>query len=292
MGTHHREPRRGRLGRVTDGGAPRRGAFRDGPAARDSLAATAKHLCAYGAVNAGREYASADVSERTLHEIYLPPFAAAVAAGTAAVMPAFIDVSGAPMTANAKLLQGWLSGVVGFEGVVISDYNAVAELMNHGVAADLVEAAALALNAGVDIDMTSGAYVQCLPEALDRGLVTMAEIDASVRRVLKLKERLGLFDDPYRRGIGAAAGDRAAERRELAREAARRAIVLLSNRAESCRYPPKSDASPLSVLWPRRRARCWGRGLRRAGPRTPCPFSMGSRRPCRNAASITRPALK
>ena len=119
-------------------------------------------------------------------------------------MPAFIDVSGAPMTANAKLLQGWLRGIVGFDGVLISDYNAVAELLNHGVAADLVEAAALALNAGVDIDMTSGAYIQCLPEALERGLVTMATIDASVRRVLKLKERLGLFDDPYRRGSAAA----------------------------------------------------------------------------------------
>jgi beta-glucosidase len=143
-------------------------------AARNSLAATAKHLCAYGAVTAGREYASADVSERMLHEIYLPPFAAAVAAGVAAIMPAFIDIAGAPMTANGKLLQGWLRGVVGFNGVLIGDYNAVAELLNHGVAADLVEAAALALNAGVDIDMTSGAYIQCLPEALKRGLVTMA----------------------------------------------------------------------------------------------------------------------
>ena len=201
-------------------------------AARDSLAATAKHLCAYGAVTAGREYASADVSERTLHEIYLPPFAAAVAAGVAAVMPAFIDVAGAPMTANAKLLQGWLRGVVGFDGVLISDYNSVAELLNHGVAADLVEAAALALNAGVDIDMTSGAYIQCLPEALERALITMAAIDASVRRVLKLKERLGLFDDPYRRGSVPLQAGRAAERRALAREAGRRAIVLLSNRTE------------------------------------------------------------
>ena len=204
-----------------------------------SVAATAKHLCAYGAVTAGREYASADVSERTLHEIYLPPFAAAVAAGTAAIMPAFIDVAGAPMTANAKLLQGWLRGVVGFEGVVISDYNAVAELLNHGVAADLVEAAALALNAGVDIDMTSGAYVQCLPEALERGLVTMAAIDASVRRVLELKERLGLFDDPYRRGSVPLQPGRAAERRELAREAGRRAIVLMTNRAELLPLSPE-----------------------------------------------------
>ena len=169
-------------------------------AAGDRVAATAKHLCAYGAVTAGREYASADVSERTLHEIYLPPFAAAVAARVAAVMPGFIDIAGVPMTSNAKLLQGWLRGVAGFDGVVISDYNAVAELLNHGVAADLVEAAALALNAGVDIDMTSGAYIHGLPEALKRGLVTMAAIDLSVRRVLELKERLGLFDDPYRRG--------------------------------------------------------------------------------------------
>src|ERR1700722_12452597 len=199
-------------------------------AARNSLAATAKHLCAYGAVTAGREYASADVSERMLHEIYLPPFAAAVAAGVAVIMPAFIDIAGAPMTANGKLLQGWLRGVVGFNGVLIGDYNAVAELLNHGVAADLVEAAALALNAGVDIDMTSGAYIQCLPEALKRGLVTMATIDASVRRAVELKERLGLFDDPYRRGSSSSQAARSAERRELAREAGRRAIVLMSNR--------------------------------------------------------------
>ncbi|MGC2783631.1 MAG: glycoside hydrolase family 3 N-terminal domain-containing protein [Roseiarcus sp.] len=208
-------------------------------AARDGVAATAKHLCAYGAVTAGREYASADVSERTLHEVYLPPFAAAVDAGVAAVMPAFIDVAGMAMTANAKLLQDWLRGVVGFEGVLISDYNAVVELLNHGVAADLVEAAALALNAGVDIDMTSGAYVRCLPEALDRGLITMAAIDASVSRVLRLKERLGLFDDPYRRGSVASQPSRAVERRELAREAGRRAIVLMTNRAEILPLSPK-----------------------------------------------------
>jgi beta-glucosidase len=208
-------------------------------AARDSLAATAKHLCAYGAITAGREYASADVSERMLHEIYLPPFAAAVAAGVAAIMPAFIDIAGAPMTANGKLLQGWLRGVVGFNGVLIGDYNAVAELLNHGVAADLVEAAALALNAGVDIDMTSGAYVQCLPEALKRGLVTMAAIDASVRRVVELKERLGLFDDPYRRGSSTSQAARSTERRELAREAGRRGIVLMSNRTGALPLSPE-----------------------------------------------------
>ena len=208
-------------------------------AAGDRVAATAKHLCAYGAVTAGREYASADVSERTLHEIYLPPFAAAVAARVAAVMPGFIDIAGVPMTSNAKLLQGWLREVAGFDGVVISDYNAVAELLNHGVAADLVEAAALALNAGVDIDMTSGAYIHGLPEALKRGFVTMAAIDLSVRRVLELKERLGLFDDPYRRGSTPPQPAQITERRELAREAARRAIVLMTNRAQVLPLSPE-----------------------------------------------------
>jgi len=193
--------------------------------AATSLAATAKHLCAYGAVTAGREYAAVDVAERTLHEVYLPPFAAAVAAGVAALMPALTDVAGIPMTANAALLQGWLRGELGFRGVVISDYNAIAELRNHGVAEDDAHAAALALQAGIDMDMASGAYVRGLPVALKRGLINVTDIDGSVRRVLRLKECLGLFDDPYRRG----ASGQALETRALAREAARRAIVLLTH---------------------------------------------------------------
>jgi beta-glucosidase len=195
--------------------------------AASTVAATAKHLCGYGAVTAGREYASVDLSERTLHEVHLPPFAAAVAAGTSAVMPAFVDIAGIPMTANVPLLQGWLRGRRAFEGVVISDYNAIAELCNHGVAADTAEAAALALTAGIDIDMASDAYVDGLPRALERGLISPAQVDASVMRVLRLKERLGLFADPYR---GGEAGSAAASARELAREVARRAIVLLTHR--------------------------------------------------------------
>jgi beta-glucosidase len=167
-----------------------------------SLAATAKHFCAYGAVLAGREYASVDVSERSLHELYLPPFEAAVKAGVAAIMPAFTSFDGIPMTVHEPLLKDYLRGKLGFDGVIISDYNAVAELLHHGVAADLAEAAALAIRAGVDIDMVSNAYRNHLPEALSRGLVTMDDIDACVRRVLVLKERLGLFDAPYRRGEG------------------------------------------------------------------------------------------
>lgn len=209
------------------------------------LAATAKHLCAYGAVTAGREYASVDVAERTLHEVYLPPFAAAVAAGVVAIMPALTDVAGVPMTANAALLQGWLREELGFEGIVISDYNAVAELRNHGVAQDDAHAAALALRAGIDMDMASGAYLRGMPVALERGLITMTDVDRSVRRVLTLKERLGLFADPYRYG---ASGQGDVERRALAREAGRRAIVLLTHREHV--LPLSPDTHRLALIGP------------------------------------------
>ena len=162
--------------------------------ANDSLAAVAKHYCAYGAVTAGREYASVDISERSLREVYMPPFAAAVNSGVAAVMPAFTDLAGVPMTANKVLLRDWLRGRFGFKGVLVTDYNAIAELLNHGIASDLAEAAALALKAGVDIDMMSDAYRRGLPAALKRGMVSMLEIDQAVRRVLTLKEQLGLFE--------------------------------------------------------------------------------------------------
>jgi beta-glucosidase len=195
-------------------------------------------------VTAGREYASVDVSERTLHEVYLPPFAAAVAAGAAAIMPAFIDVAGVPMTANVPLLQGWLRGRHGFQGVVISDYNAIAELCKHGVAQDTATAAALALKAGVDIDMASDAYLHGLPEALRRGLISTTQLDESVLRVLGLKERLGLFADPFGRGSGANGG----ATRQLAREVARRAIVLLSHRSQVLPIPPRIQQ--LAVIGP------------------------------------------
>jgi beta-glucosidase len=213
--------------------------------ADSSVAATAKHLCGYGAVTAGREYASVDVSERTLHEVHLPPFAAAVAAGAAAIMPAFIDVAGVPMTSNRALLQGWLRGRCAFDGVVISDYNAIAELRNHGIAADTAAAAALALKAGVDIDMASEAYAQGLPEALQRGLISGSQLDDSVLRVLRLKERLGLFDDPYRRG---RIGSELPAARQLAREVARKAIVLLTLRNPV--LPLSAHVSHIALIGP------------------------------------------
>lgn len=192
-----------------------------------SLAATAKHFCAGGAATAGRDYASADVSPRQLREIYQPPFHAAVMAGCAAIMPAFNSVDGLPMTAHVAFLRDYLRGELGFDGVVLSDYTAIQELIEHGVAADSAEAAALALNAGVDMDMVSGVYLEKLPEALARGLVRQEQINAAVRRVLALKERLGLFDDPYRLVALDAATTKAA--RNLARDSARRSITLLTN---------------------------------------------------------------
>lgn len=198
-------------------------------ASSDTLAACAKHFCAYGAVTAGREYAPVDISERTLREVYLPPFAAAVEAGVATIMPAFTDLAGVPMTAHIALLRDCLRGELGFDGVLISDYNAIGELICHGIAADLPEAAALALKSTVDIDMMADAYRRGLPVALERGLVTMDEIDASVRRVLRLKQRLGLFDDPYRRGRSTESSAALVRRRQLARAIGARAIVMLKN---------------------------------------------------------------
>ena len=196
-----------------------------------AIAACAKHYVAYGAVTAGREYASTDMSEGMLREVYLPPFRAAVEAGVASIMPAFTDLNGVPLTASTFLLRDVLRGELGFDGVLVSDYHAVAELLNHGVASDLAEAAALALKAGVDIDMMSDAYRLGLPVALERDLVAMDDIDAAVRRVLTLKERLDLFQDPYRRGR--ADTGVTTQSRALARDVGARSLVLLKNDANA-----------------------------------------------------------
>ncbi len=201
--------------------------------ADDAVAATAKHLAAYGASIGGLDYAAVDLSERTLHETYLPPFRAAVASGVAAIMPAFVSLAGVPMTSNRRLLRDVLRRQWGFDGVVISDYQAVAELIVQGVAGDMAEAAALALAAGVDIDMVDGAYAKGLPAAIARGLVEPVWIDQAVRRVLRLKERLGLFDRPLRlASVAPVPLDAEGVRRSLAREAACRSIVLLKNADE------------------------------------------------------------
>ena len=219
----------------------------------ESVAATAKHFCAYSPVMGGRDYASVDISERTLREVHLPAFAAAVDAGAAAIMPAFTELAGIPLTMHKALLRDYLRGELGFDGVIVSDYNAIRELIHHGVAGDIVEAAVLALKASVDIDMMAEAYRKGLPVALERGLVTMAEIDECVLRVLRLKERLGLFDDPYRRGASAEANETVAARRLVAREVAAKSLVLAKNSADTLPLPERPRRvcviGPLADAW-------------------------------------------
>ena len=224
-----------------------RGFQGDDLASAESVAATAKHFCAYGASTAGRDYAPVDVSERAVRELHLPAFAAAVTAGVAAIMPAFTDIAGIPMTAHKALLRDCLRGELGFDGVLVSDYNAIRELIHHGVAGDIVEAAVLALKAGVDIDMMAGAYREGLPVALERGLVTTDEIDECVRRVLRLKERLGLFDDPYRRGVTAETPDAIEARRRIARDVGAKTLVLLKNAGDAL---PMRRSARICVLGP------------------------------------------
>jgi len=145
------------------------------------------------------------------------------------------------------LLKGWLRRRLGFNGVIVSDYNAVAELIHHGIAADLAQAAALALKAGVDIDMMANAYRHGLPIALDRGWVSVADIDESVRRVLTLKWKLGLFADPYRRARSRRRPKRCRTRRRFARAVAARSLVMLKNEREVLPFP---GAIRLAVVGP------------------------------------------
>lgn len=202
-----------------------------GLASRDAVAACAKHLVAYGAVESGLDYRSVDVSERTLREVYFPPFQAAIDAGAATVMPSFNELSGVPATANRWLLTDVLRKEWGFGGVVVSDYTADEELIAHGIAADARDAARIAFNAGVDISMQSGLFLTYLPQLAAAGEISVDRLDQAVRRVLTLKAELGLFDDPFLR-IDPAREKRVVRAREtlaLAREAGRRSIVMLTN---------------------------------------------------------------
>ena len=199
--------------------------------ADDSMLATPKHFAAYGAVTAGLEYNSVELSEATLREVHLPPFQASFAAGAMTTMSAFNDINGVPATANKRLLTDLLRGEWGFKGVVISDYTADQELVAHGFAADDRDAARLAILAGIDISMQSGLYIRYLPELVGSGAVPMAVVDAAVRRVLALKEAIGLFDNPYRSldPKHEAARTATSAAKALSRESGARSIVLLKN---------------------------------------------------------------
>jgi beta-glucosidase len=201
----------------------------------DAVLACVKHFAAYGAAEAGLDYNVVDVSEHTLREVYLPPFKAAFDAGALSTMSAFNELSGVPTSGNSWLTDQLLRKEWGFGGLVVSDYASDLELVNHGFAADAREAAKLAFLAGVDMSMASGIYMKHLPDLVAKGEVPMARLDQAVLRVLLVKERLGLFDDPYRRMKGkppAAGTTGPAAHVALAREAAQRSIVLLKNEGE------------------------------------------------------------
>lgn len=209
------------------------------PAAPDRLAACAKHWVAYGAAEAGRDYNTADVSERTLREVYFPPFRAAVEAGALTLMSAFNDLNGVPASGNPFTLTQVLREEWGFQGVVVSDYESVRELLHHRLAADEAEAARIGLLAGVDIEMVSRLYATHLPRLLARGQVTTKDVDRAVRRVLRLKQRLGLFDRPYADPAREARVILAPEHRAAARRLAARSLVLLRNEGGVLPFGPQ-----------------------------------------------------
>lgn len=216
----------------------------------DALMACAKHFVAYGAPQAGRDYAPVDISNSTLREVYLPPYQACIDAGVETVMSAFHDLNGLPASGSRWLLTDVLRDQMGFKGFVVSDWAAVEQLVVQGVVKDKKEAGELAINAGLDMDMTDGVYNAYLEQSVKEGTVSEEVIDESVRRILRAKYRLGLFEDPYR----FFSNER--ERREVkssrlmefSRDMGRKSIVLLKN--ENRTLPLSKDIRKIAVIGP------------------------------------------
>ncbi len=204
-----------------------------GPELKDPtrLLACPKHFAAYGAVQGGLEYNTADIPDTTLRQTHLPPFKAAFEAGALSTMASFNDIAGTPSTGNHYLLTDILRGEWGFGGLVVSDYTGDEEMILHGYAADGADATAKAITAGCDVSMQSGLYWKHLPDLVRSGRVPMAVIDQAVRRVLGVKQALGLFDNPYRSldPERERTDIRRPEAVALAREAGWKSIVLLKN---------------------------------------------------------------
>lgn len=216
----------------------------------NAVMATAKHFAGYGAVEGGREYNAVDMSMRKLWDVYLPPFRAAAAAGAASFMNAFNDLNGVPASGHRYLLRDVLKGQWGFDGVVVSDWASIGEMVAHGYVADKKGAALAGITAGSDVDMASNAYREELPALVAQGRVSTALLDDSVRRVLRKKFELGLFDDPYR------FSNTEREQRVLnnpqhrlaARDVARKSIVLLKN--ENHVLPLSSELKRIALIGP------------------------------------------
>jgi beta-glucosidase len=222
----------------------------DDLAAVDTVIATAKHYAAYGQAQAGRDYHTTDMSLRELWDTYLPPFRAAAEAGVATYMTGFNELNGVPVTASHYLLNDILKTRWRFHGFVVSDYTAVNELVPHGFARDERHAAELAINAGVDMDMQGASYLSNMAELVKQGRVDTDTIDDALRRILEMKYRLGLFDDPFRYSDEdrEAAAIYATEHLEAARDMARKSIVLLKN--DRGLLPLGNGASSLAVVGP------------------------------------------
>lgn len=220
----------------------------DDLAATGSIAACAKHFAGYGASESGRDYNTTNIPERELRDVHLPPFLAAVRAGVATLMASFSDLDGIPATAHRELMTDILRGEWGFEGFVVSDWESIPQLMDHGLTADRRESAREAANAGVDMDMAGYTYRDHLPALMESGEVARAQVDAMVAAVLKVKFDLGLFDEPYTDphrfpGFGDAA------HLEAARVAARESMVLLENR-DSCLPLDGASLERIAVIGP------------------------------------------
>jgi beta-glucosidase len=216
----------------------------------ENIIACVKHFAAYGAAEGGRDYNSVDISERTLREVYLPPFKAALDAGAKTFMCSFNEISGTPSSANRHLLTDILRDEWKFDGFVVSDWNSVGELIPHGLASGLDDATVLALNAGVDMDMEARAYINNIPQLLKQNKISEKVLDEAVRRILKIKFDLGLFDNPYKfcndelEKTNILSG----ENKDAALDVAHKSIVLLKN--DKGLLPLKKNIKTIAVIGP------------------------------------------
>lgn len=220
-------------------------------AEKGRIASCLKHFAGYGAPDGGRDYNTVELSPRTLLDDYLPAYQRAVEAGTAMVMTSFNTLDRVPSSANKWLLQTILREQMGFEGVIISDWGALFELLNHGIAADLEEAARLSIQAGVDIDMSSPVYPKALKKLVDAGIVPVELIDLAAWRILELKNKLGLFENPCK-DASAEAEQKVLlcpEHRHIAQEAAEKSFVLLKNDGDTLPLDLHASVACIGPYW-------------------------------------------
>jgi beta-glucosidase len=219
---------------------------------KESVAACVKHFVGYGAAEGGRDYNTAEISEHTLREIYLPPFYAAIREGSVSLMSSFNTLNGLPATANPFTLTQILRKEWSFNGLTVSDWTSVGELVPHGIARDKAGAAQKAINAGVDMDMVSDSYHENLADLVKHGKVSQARLDEAVRNVLRVIFALGLFEDPFTDESREMQGALPTERVEAARLAAERSFVLLKNSVTGGRaiLPLTVESGTIALIGP------------------------------------------